>query len=265
MSAKIHPTSIISPKAEIGEDVIIGPYCIIGENVKIGKGTILKNNVYIEKNTEIGEYNEFNMSGAIGIDPQDKKYNKEETYLIIGNRNVFREFVTISRGTIQDKGKTIIGNNNLFMAYVHIAHDCIVKDNTIIGNATNIAGHCIIGNNAIIGGLTGVHQFTKIGDFAIIGGVSRVNKDIIPYCEAAGNPLRIIGINKVGLARNNFSEEDKNCIKKAYKILFSSEYNVSQSVKKIKEEEELIKNKHIKILVEFIENSLRGISKINKI
>lgn len=262
MSVIIDPSSIISNTAELDEDVYIGPFCIVGDNVKIGKGTVLKNHIFIERNTCIGEYCEFYMGTAIGIDPQDKKYNKEDTYLVIGNRNIFRENVTVSRGTVQDNIKTIIGNNNLIMAYAHIAHDCIINDNTVIANAVSLAGHCKIGNYAIIGGLSGLHQFTKIGDYAIIGGMSRVNKDIIPFAEAADNPLRIVGINKIGLDRHNFSETDKKDIKEAYKFLLSRENNVSTALNKIKEN--LIKNQYVKMIVDFIEQSKRGIAKLRK-
>lgn len=262
MDKNIHPTSIIDSTAVIGENTIIGPFCIIGKNVKIGKNTVLKNNVIIEMNTMVGDNCEFHNAASIGISPQDKKYNNEETFLEIGNNNIFRECTTVSRGTIQDKCKTIIGSGNLFMAYVHVAHDCQIKDNNVFANSVNLAGHCEIGSNAIVGGVTGVHQFTKIGDYSIIGGVSRVNKDVPPFSSANGIPLRIVGINKIGLERNEFTPDDKKIIKEVYKILLSSEYNISSALKKIKSDYH--ENKYIKILTEFIETSKRGIAKLNK-
>lgn len=263
MKTNIHPTAIVDESAVISETAVIGPFCIVGKNVQIGNNTVLKNNVYIEMNTTIKDNCEFHSGTAVGISPQDKKYNNEETFLEIGNNNIFRECTTVSRGTIQDKSKTIISNGNLFMAYVHIAHDCVIGDNNVLANSVNLAGHCNIGNYVIIGGVTGVHQFTKVGDYAIIGGVSRVNKDVPPFSNSTGIPLRVVGINKIGLQRNEFSEDDKKIIKEVYKIFLSPKYNISSALSKI--QEDFINNKYVKVMVEFIKNSKRGIAKFNKI
>ena len=163
VSGKIHPTAIIHPDADISENVSVGPFSIIDENVSIGKGTVIGNNVTITGRTTIGNNNKIFHSSSIGEAPQDKKYNDEDTKLIIGDNNTIREFCTINKGTAQDKGETIIGNNNWIMAYVHIAHDCIIKNDCIFANASNIAGHVEIDDYAILGGFTGVHQFCKIG------------------------------------------------------------------------------------------------------
>ncbi len=255
----IHSTAIIEEGAEIHESVIVGPYAVIGKDVKIGMGTKVCTHAVIEGRTVLGENNFIGIGVVIGNPPQDLKYNGEDTEVVIGSNNTIREYVTINRGTV-DRKKTLMGDNILLMAYVHIAHDCIVGSNAILANCATLAGHVTIEENAIIGGLTPIHQFVRIGRYAIVGGGSRVPKDVPPYCRLAGNPLKVYGLNIVGLTRSNFSKEDKEQLSTAYRIIFRSGLNTTQAVSRIKTDSKLTSS-HVKDLVEFIENSKRGITK----
>ena len=259
VSGKINPTAIIHPNADISEDVSIGPFSIIDENVSIGKGTVIGNNVTITGRSTIGNNNKIFHSCSIGEAPQDKKYNDEDTKLIIGNNNTIREFCTINRGTAQDRGETIIGNNNWIMAYVHIAHDCIIKNDCIFANASNIAGHVEIDDYAILGGFTGVHQFCKIGAHIITAVGTVVYKDIPPYIIAAGNNsnTRPNGINSEGLKRRGFSKEAIQKIKQAYKIIYRDENSIDEAL--IQLEELASEFEEINLFVEFIKRSKRGL------
>lgn len=255
---KIHPSSIVSPKAEINDDVHIGPFCIIEEDVKIDSGTILLNNVNVYKGARIGKNNIFYSGAAISTTPQDLKFINEYSEVFIGDNNIIRECVTISRGTAA-AFKTIIGNNCLFMAYSHVAHDCIVGDFCILANSVALAGHVEIEDFAICGGLVGVHQFVKIGKHAMIGAHSMVVKDIPPFALFSGNPIKYGGLNITGLKRRNFSAGSIELLKKGSNIIFNSELNVTQAVNKICEE--FPENEELKYLVNFIRNSKRGIAR----
>jgi len=256
----IHKLAIVHEKAKLGKNVSVGPFSIIGENVKIGAGSKIGAHVLIEGWTEIGEKCEFFTGAVIGTIPQDLKFAGEKTILKIGKHSIFREYVTVNRGTELGGGQTLIGDNTLLMAYTHIAHDCIIGNNVIFGNAANLAGHIEVGDFAIIGGLTGIHQFVRIGAYSIIGGCSAVTQDVIPYAKAAGNrPNRLYGLNITGLKRHKFSPEAIRNLQKAYRILFRSNLNVSQAVRKI--EEEIPNSPEVNYLVHFIQNSKRGICK----
>jgi UDP-N-acetylglucosamine acyltransferase len=254
----IHKTALIHPDAIIEENVDIGPFTIIGGNVKISKGTKIGSHVVIEGDTQIGENCQIFTGAILGNIPQDLKYKGEPTKVIIGNNNIIREYVTINRGT-QHTGKTVLGDKNLIMAYAHIAHDCVIGDNVIISNAVTMAGHVIIEDRAIVGGLSPVHQFVRIGMLAMVGGGSRVAKDVPPYCMAAGTPIRMFGLNVVGLERSNFSSEVKLQIKKAYKILFRSKLNTTQALKMLEKEPNL--SEEVLQFMSFIRESERGICK----
>lgn len=254
---KIHPTSIISSKAEIGEDVEIGPYSIIEDNVKIGNGCKIGAYVHIQGYTEIGENTKIFTGAVIGSIPQDLKYKGEITYLKIGKNNVIREFVTINPGTSKGE-ETKIGDNNLIMAYAHIAHNCVIGNNVIIANGGTLAGHVFVDDYAIIGGLVGIHQFCRIGKHSIIGGCSKVTMDIIPYITADGHPARPYGINLVGLKRRNFSKEKIEILNTAYKIIFRSNLNTSSALEKL---EEMAEYEEIREIIDFIKSSKRGIAK----
>lgn len=252
----IHPTAIVGKNAILSKDVTVGPYSIIEDEVEIldateiGQGCQIRNGVKIGKECKIYEYT------SIGNPPQDTKYKGEETHVQIGNNNLIREFVTVHGGA----GKTtIIGDNNFLMAYVHIAHNCKLGNNIIIANATQISGFVTIEDYAFISGLCPIHQFVRIGCYSMIAGGYRVPKDVIPYALAASDPLRIYGLNIVGLRRQGFKPETIKILKGAFDILLFSGLNTSQAITRIKDT--LPSIPQIKHLVDFIENSNRGIAK----
>jgi len=253
---KIHNTSIIHKNAVIGDNVEIGPYCIIDDNVIIGDNTKILPYVHILSNTKIGKNNIFHQGSTIGGVPQDLKYNDEYSELIIGNNNTIREYCTFNRGT-EASGKTIIGSHCLFMAYVHIAHDCIVEDKVILANGVQLGGHSEIHYHATVGGMSPVHQFCKVGQHAFIGGGRVALQDVPPFILANGEPLKYAGINSIGLRRRDFDSDTRSLIKKAYKLLYLSHLNRSQAIDEIKNTLEL--TKEIKIIIEFIQNSDRGL------
>jgi UDP-N-acetylglucosamine acyltransferase len=203
----IHQTALVDPKAELDSSVEVGPYSIIGPNVKIGRGTKVGPHTVIAGHTTIGEDNVFHGSATIGGDPQDKKYKGEPTLLTIGDRNHIREYCTFNTGTVQDGGLTSMGDDNWIMAYVHIAHDCHVRSNTIIANSVQLAGHVVVGNWVILGGMSGVHQFITIGDHAMTAFQTKVMQDVPPFVMAAGYPAAPAGINSEGLRRRGFSAD----------------------------------------------------------
>lgn len=255
---KIHPTAIVSKIAEIGEDVEIGPYAIINEDVKIDSGTKIFSHVLIDSGTRIGKNCQIYQGAVLGGEPQDLKFAGEKTNLRIGDNTIIREYAVISRGTKQ-RGETTVGNNCFLMAYAHVAHDCIIGNNVILANAVNLAGHVEIQEFAIIGGVVPVHQFVRIGAHSIIGGGFRVPMDVCPYMLAAGYPLKIYGVNKIGLQRRGFSPPTIGILEKVYKILFRSKFNTSQALKKIRSDFEMIPE--VQNILEFIEKSDRGIVK----
>ena len=254
---KIHPTAIISPEAEIAEDVEIGAYSIIGPDVHIGKQTVVGPHVVIETHTDIGERCHIYQFAAIGAAPQDLKFKGEKTRVIIGNDNTIREFVTIHRATAAATGTTVMGDHNLIMAYSHIAHNCILDNHIIMVNAANLAGHIHVEDYAIIGGLSGVHQFTRIGAHCMIGGASAVTRDVAPYLIAAGNHATTHGLNVVGLKRRGFEEETINDIKRAYTLVFRSSLLLRTAIDKVRDE--INDSPEVRHFLEFIEKSERGL------
>jgi len=254
-----HPTAIIHPGARLADDVAVGPYTVIGEHVRIGAGTTIGAHVVIEGWTEIGEACAFLHFVSAGTPPQDLKFGGEETRLIIGHHNTFREFVTLNRGTHHGGGVTRIGDHNFFMAYVHVAHDCRIGHHVIMANAATLAGHIEIGDHAVLGGLTGVHQFVRIGAYAMIGGCSAVAQDVPPFVSAVGNRAKLYGLNLVGLKRNGFSDERLAALKRAYRLLFQSHLPIKEGVKRTREE--LPGQADVDELVRFVELSERGISR----
>ncbi len=256
---RIDPTAIVHPSAELDIGVEIGPYSIVGEGVRIGKNTWVGPHVVIGERTTIGRDSRVYQFASVGAPPQDLAYKGEETETIIGDGNIIREFVTIHRGTLKDKGRTICGDNNLFMNYVHVAHDCTVGNNVIMANAATLAGHVTIEDHAIVGGLVAVHQHVRIGAYCIIGGASAVSKDIPPYVMAVGNRAHLYGLNRVGLRRHGFSREEVEEIKKAYQILFKSSLRLREAVEKLGRE--LPGSRHAVRFIEFIERSKRGIAR----
>jgi UDP-N-acetylglucosamine acyltransferase len=258
----IHPTAVIDPKAQIATDVEIGPFVVIRGQVKIGSGTVIDSHVTVGHTNsivEIGQKNHILSGAAIGGPPQDLSYKGEVTRLIVGNNNTIREFATLNCGTMKDQGVTRIGDNNLLMAYVHIAHDCIIGNSTVIANAAQLAGHVQVQDFARIGGMVGIVQFIRIGAYAYIGGASNVNKDILPYSIADGNWAKIRAMNKVGLQRAGFSKEVIDNVYKAIKILIMGERTKDEALAAITSECEPLPE--VLSLVDFVRTSDAGIAR----
>jgi UDP-N-acetylglucosamine acyltransferase len=229
----IDPRAIIDKDARLASDVVVGPWSIIGPDVEIGAGTVIGPHVVIARSTRIGCNNRIYQFATIGEDCQDKKYHGETTYLEIGDHNIIREGCTLHRGTVQDKSLTRIGNHNLLMAYVHIAHDCIVGDHTVFANNATLGGHVQVADWAILGGYTLVHQFCQIGGHAFCGTGSVVLKDIPAYVMVNGNSAKAHGINSDGLRRRNFSDEQINTIRRAYRILYREGHSAAEAIEQI--------------------------------
>ncbi|MBI4727738.1 acyl-ACP--UDP-N-acetylglucosamine O-acyltransferase [candidate division TA06 bacterium] len=258
MPNQIHPTAIIDPTARIGDNVTVGPFTIIGPECALGDGCVIGSSVAIHKWTELGQGCKVWHGASLGSDTQDLKYKGAKTKLVIGAKTVIREFVTVTLSTLEGQ-VTKIGNNCLLMAYSHVAHECTVGDNVILANSATLAGHTIIENFAIIGGLTPVHQFSRVGCHSIVGGSSAVQKDVLPYAKAFGNPLKMYGLNTIGLTRRGFSQEKRELLDRAYRIIFRSNLNTTQALTRLKEEMEM--TPEVRHMVEFIEGSERGITK----
>lgn len=257
MANEIHPTAIIDPGADLGDDIVIGPYCVIGAGVKLADGCRLHNHVTIAGPSVIGARNEFFPYASIGQRTQDLKYAGEPTFLKVGESNTFREFCTVNRGTAPGSDTTI-GSHGSFLAYSHIAHDCTVGDHVIFSNNGTLAGHVTVGDYAIIGGLTAVHQFCRIGAHAMTGGCSKVVQDIPPFMVADGNPAKVRAINSVGLGRRGFSPESIALIKKAHRVLYREQRNYREAVEILGEWED--KDPAVDLLIEFVASTERGIS-----
>jgi UDP-N-acetylglucosamine acyltransferase len=253
----IAETSVISNEAVLAPDVTVGAYAVIGPQVTIGAGTVIGPHVRIQGPTSIGERNRFVGQASIGSDPQDLKYKGEHTELRIGNDNVFREFVTINRGTTGGGGITTIGSNNFFMAYSHVAHDCHVGSETIFANNATLAGHVEVGDHSTIGAFSAVHQFCRVGDHAFIGGGSICTQDVLPFVKTVGNrPAKTYGVNTIGLGRKGFSKETVEAIQRAYRILVRSKLSLHDALARI--ESELGFHAEVMELVEFVRVSKRG-------
>ena len=225
--------SVIDPSAKIHDSVKIGPFCMIGPNVTIGPNCILHSHVVIKGPTIIDEDNIFFQFSTIGEDTPDKKYAGEETSLEIGKANIFREGVTVHRGTAQDKSKTVIGEGNLFMAYAHIAHDCEIGNYNVFANTAGLAGHVKLGNHVTLGAVTLIHQFCHLGDYSFTGLNTIITMDVPAFVKVAANPARPIGLNSIGMERNNFDTDSVNLIKKAYRIVYRKGYSLQDAIKQL--------------------------------
>jgi len=254
---RIDPHAAVHDGAQIGKDVNIGPFAVIGEHVKIADGCTIGPHVVLDGWTEIGEACEFSAGVSIGSPPQDLKYQGEETRVIIGRRNVFREYVTVNRGTVGGGGVTTIGDDCFLMAYAHVAHDCSLGNHVIFANCATLSGHVTIGDHAFIGGLVAVHQFVRIGVHCMIGGCSAVAQDVPPYALVNGDRAKVYGVNKVGLQRRNFSPDTLTMLRKAFRILFRSKLSIKHALKRVKAE--LRGCAEVDVLVQFIEDSERGV------
>jgi len=255
---KVHDTAVVDPEAEMGLAVEIGPFAVIGPGVKIGAGTRIGPRVLVERDTVLGTGCQVANGAVLGTDPQDMKYEGEETHLEVGDRTVIREFATLNRGTAAS-GRTVVGSDCLLMAYSHIAHDCELGNHVVVSNATNMAGHVTIGDWAIVSGLVAIHQFVRIGAHSFVGGGSRVAQDVPPYCRAVGNPsAKLYGLNAVGLERRGIETGVRRRLKRAYRLLFHSGLNLTRAVSQAEEDGDL-DCPEVRYLLDFIRNSTRGI------
>jgi UDP-N-acetylglucosamine acyltransferase len=257
-SAHVDPRALVDPSAEIGEGTVIGPYAVVGPNVRIGRNCRIGASAVVDGWTEVGDETQIYPFASIGLNPQDLKYRGEVTRLVIGRGNIFREFVTIHRGTEVGGGLTSIGDRNLFMAYAHVAHDCRIGSHTIFGNGATLGGHVWVEDYATISAFSGVHQFCRVGEHAFIGGYSVVTKDALPYAKTVGNRARIYGLNTIGLIRRGFPEETLGKLKRAYRYLLVSRLNASRALREI-EQDPSVSCPEVANLVQFIRNSQRGV------
>lgn len=256
---RIDPTARISDGAQIADDVTIGPYTTIEEKVSIASKCTIGPYCMIQGPTEIGRNCTFTGYASVGTPPQDHSYRGEDTRLVIAENNTIREFVTINRGTVKDKGVTTIGSGNLIMAYCHVAHDCIIGSHVVMGNLATLAGHVEIQDHAIVGGLSAVHQFTRIGAYSIIGGGSMVSLDIVPYARASGDRACLFGVNTIGLKRNGFTSDQIKRIERAYRIVFKQGLLLKDAIAVL--HEEFQEADEIRRLIDFLTSSSRGIAR----
>jgi UDP-N-acetylglucosamine acyltransferase len=252
----IHPTAIVHPGARVGAGTIVGPYATVGPHVEIGRHCTLGASCVVDGWTQIGDHTDIAPLASIGLAPQDLKYRGEPTRLVIGHHNVFREFVTIHRGTAGGGGITTIGDHNLFMAYAHVAHDCHVGSHTIFGNAATLGGHVSVEDFATISAYSGVHQFCRVGQHAFIGGYTVVTRDALPFAKTVGNRARIYGVNAIGLARRGFSPDLIEKLRRAYRQLV--QHNTSRALELIERDASLAAPE-VTYLVNFIASAHRGV------
>jgi UDP-N-acetylglucosamine acyltransferase len=255
----IHPTAIVHPKAELGDNVEIGPYAMVGEFAVIGDGTKLLHHAAVEGHTTIGKDNEIGSFSVIGGKPQDLKYKNEPTKVIIGDRNQFREYVTVNAGTVTGTSLTKIGSDCLVMAYCHVAHDCVMGDHVVLANYTGLSGHVHLEDWVIISGMCGITQFTRVGKHAFIGGMTGIRKDVTPYVILVGDPSEVRGLNLVGLRRRGFEGERLKAVMDAYKIYFDAGLEKEQALVEL--DRKYATQADVKYFADFIRSSENGISR----
>jgi UDP-N-acetylglucosamine acyltransferase len=255
--SRIDPRAVVSPKAELAADVMVGAYTVIGDDVRVGPGTWIGPHAVINGPTAIGASNRIFQFASIGDAPQDLKYKGEPTRLEIGDRNVFREFTSMNRGTVQGGGVTVIGSDNLFMAYTHVAHDCHVGSRIVMANYATLGGHVTLGDWVIMGGYSGIHQFTKVGAHAFLGNNAAVTRDVPPYIMAVGSPAVPHSINSEGLKRRGFSADQIRNLKNAYRVLYRSDLKLADAVTELKARAAV--QPELRIFVDFIGESTRSL------
>ncbi len=233
MSTLIHPSAIIDPKAQLGQNVRIGPFSVVGPKVKLGDNVTLHSHVVVEGNTTIGEGTTIFPFASLGHAPQDLKFHGEDSELIIGKNNVIREHATMNPGTEGGGMKTVVGDNGLFMIGTHVAHDCIIGNHVIMANNATLAGHVVVGDRVLVGGLSAVHQFVRIGAYAVIGGMSGVESDVIPYGRVKGERAFLAGLNLTGLERNGFNKDQIRTLQRAFNQLFGDEGTLDQRIENV--------------------------------
>lgn len=255
-----HPTAVIHPQSRLAASVVVGPFAVIGEDVELGECCEVMSHAVLGGPTRMGNHNRIFPFASVGLDPQDTKYHGEPTRLEIGDGNIFREFVTIHRGTAEGDGVTRIGDQNLLMAYVHIAHDCRLGDHIIMANAASLAGHVEIGDHATIGAFCGIHQFCRIGAYSFLGSYTLVNQDILPYSKTSSQRIaEVLGANRIGLERRGLSRADMDELEQAFRLLCRSKLNTTQALEAI--EAKNFRSEHVRVLVNFIRTSERGVVK----
>jgi UDP-N-acetylglucosamine acyltransferase len=257
MSGSIHATAIVAPDAILGEGVEIGPYGLVGPGVEIGARTRIGSHASVHCHTRIGEDNVIHSYASVGDAPQDKKYAGEPTRLVIGDRNVIREFVTLNRGTTQDRGVTTIGNDNLFMSYAHVAHDCVVGNQCVLANSATLGGHVVLGDWVIMGGFAAIHQFCKVGAHAFLANNAAVTRDVPPYVMAIGGPAKPHSINAEGLKRRGFSPPQIRNLRNAYRTLYRSGLRLEEALERLVEAAR--DQPELQLLVDFIPQSTRSL------
>ena len=256
MTTRIHPSAIVDVSAEVAEDAEIGPWAIVGENCVVPSGCVISARATLERNVRLGERVQVGIGAILGGEPQDLKYKGEETWVDIGDDTSVREYATINRGTAHSL-TTRVGRGCFIMSYVHLAHDCVLGDNVIISNGTQLAGHVVVEDRVTISGLCALHQFVRVGRFAFIGGCSRISQDVPPFARAVGNPLKLYGLNSIGLQRAGMNEDVIFELKKAYRMCFNSKIPLSRGVVRVREELQMYNE--IEQFLNFIETSERGV------
>ncbi len=254
---RVHPTAIVHPGARLGEHVEVGAWAMVGENCEVGDGCVIAARATLERNVRLGRNVRVGSSTILGGDPQDLKFRGEETWVEVGDDTVIREFTHVNRGTTQSY-RTTIGRNAFVMSYVHLAHDCHVGDGVILVNNSQLAGHVTVEEKAIVAGLTAVHQFVRIGRHAFVGGCSRVVKDVPPFVKAVGNPVKLFGLNTLGLQRSGFDEATLAELKRAYRLLFRSELPLTAAVERGRAELD-VSRPSVRALLDFVAGSERGV------
>jgi UDP-N-acetylglucosamine acyltransferase len=254
----IHPTAIVDPSAAVGPDVEVGPYAVIGKSVTLGAGTVVGPHPVVEGPSTFGAGKKIHGHAYLGGPPQDLKYRGEPTTLVVGHRNVFREFMTAHRGTVTGHGTTIIGDDNLFMAYCHVAHDCVIGSRTVFANGASLAGHCVVGDDAILGAYAALRQFCRIGPHAFIGAFAPLNKDALPFLwTSADRPTKAWKVNAVGLQRKGYSQERVAALQKAYRLLHRHRHDHTTLLAAL--DELAASSDDVKVVRDFIVESKQGV------
>ncbi|HZT57650.1 MAG TPA: acyl-ACP--UDP-N-acetylglucosamine O-acyltransferase [Pyrinomonadaceae bacterium] len=259
MSAEIHPSAVVSPRAEVGEGSYVGPFCTVGDEVRLGARVRLESHVVVDGRTEIGDDTHVFPFASVGLAPQDLKYRGEPSETRVGRRCSLREFVTVHRGTEGGGMLTAIGDDCLIMAQAHVAHDCLIGDRVIMANAATLAGHVEIADGANVGAYSGVHQFCRVGREAYVGGYSVVVKDALPFALTVGNHAKCYGLNTVGMKRRGYPHETTEALHHAFRLLLASRLNTTQALAAIREE--IKDSSEVEELVRFIQTSKRGVVK----
>jgi len=259
VTAQVHPSAVVSPRARLADDVRIEPYAVIGDGVELGRGTSVGPHAQLEGPAVFGEDNRIFAHAVLGFEPQDLKYHGEPTRLVVGSRNVFREFSTVHRGTVKGGGESTVGDDNYFMAYAHVAHDSRIGSGTVFANCASLAGHVEVGDRAVLNAFAAVHQFARIGRYAFVGAFTQCRQDVLPFCKTDGVDAKTYGINTIGLKRQGLPDAEIEALQKAYRLLVKSKLNTTQALERI--EAELAGSPAVRELVTFIRESKRGFHK----